>query len=1541
MSKISTILIGNESLLIGCAGHLLDQGHDIRAVITRNADIREWATMRDLPVLTEIADLPEFAADMAFDWLLSIANLDLIPDDVLALPERGAVNFHDGPLPRYAGLNTPAWAILNGEARHGITWHLIENGIDTGDILQQRLFDIAPDETAFSLNSKCYAAAMDSFPSLLAQLASGDLTPVPQDAGARSYFARDDRPDAAGLLDFTRPARELAAQVRALDFGGYRNPMLHAKIWTGGQLLCVGHARVEPTGNTAAPGTVLDVTANGAQLATAQGVLALGDVSTLAGTRIDLASLMSVGDVATLPDTAALTGAARRAARAEPHWHAALAAMAPAELPLARLPRKQVADWRHRALPLARPLDLPHAAALALGFAAQACGAGESSIAFGNATLSKACSDALGVLADWVPLTLDDTQASLEAICAEMERTLRKLAAEGGFAADLPRRMPELRGLAMPQIAVTHGIDTPMAGSVLTLELTDAALVLHHDAARLDDAAMDLLTARLEKTLAEAAKAGAASRPLADLTPLPETERALVVTDANLSAKPYDVDHTIHRAFEAQVARTPDATALVFEDETLSYSALNARANGLAKALQRAGVETGTHVGLCVARGPDLLIGALAILKAGGAYVPLDPAYPADRLAHYLTDSGAPVIVSQTAQLGLLPETDAVIVNMADHRDAIRGENLDVPIAGRDAAYLIYTSGSTGLPKGVTVEHRNVANFFTGMDDVIETHENGVWQAVTSLAFDISVLELFYTLARGFKLVLCSDEGRLAVSNGPISGSAQPVDFSLYYWSNDCEAGPNKYELLLEGAKFADTNGFDALWTPERHFHAFGGPYPNPAVTGAAVAAITKNLAVRAGSCVAPLHHPARIAEEWAVIDNLTNGRAGLAMASGWHPDDFVLRPENTPPDNKAGMMECIDQVRALWRGEAVEFPTKSGEPHAVITQPRPVSKELPIWVTTAGNPATWQEAGSIGANILTHLLGQSVEEVGEKITLYHEALREAGHDPADFTVTVMLHTLIGEDRDEVADLVRGPLKDYLRSAAGLIKQYAWAFPAFKKPEGVTNPFQMDLGTLEDDELEAILDFAFERYFNDAGLFGTVEDGLARVDELKAIGVGEVACLIDYGVNTADVMASLPLLAKLRARANETAEPAEDDHSLAAQIIRHKVTHMQSTPSMARMLVMNDEARMALGRLRHLYLGGEALPGALVGELRKCTRARITNMYGPTETTIWSATARVVTNDAEHATVALGKPIANSMLYVLDEAGQPVPVGVAGELYIGGDGVARGYWQRDDINAERFVEDPFAHAPDARMYRTGDLARRMADGRLEFLGRADHQLKIRGQRIELGEIEACLAAHPDIREAVVVPCDGADGTPQLAAYVTAGAAPDIGVLRRHLLTRLPEVMVPQHMMALDSFPLTPNRKIDRNALPEPAVQVAEAPTRPAAAGSRQAAIAAIWSRILGVGNIGAGDSFFDLGGHSLLAVQAHREIRRELDVPQLSIADIFRFPRLGALAAHLDGLAGGGEQATPDPAPGTDPATRTEMMSKRRAMRAARTRRAG
>ncbi|MES2665252.1 MAG: MupA/Atu3671 family FMN-dependent luciferase-like monooxygenase [Pseudomonadota bacterium] len=1500
MTSFTTLLIGHESLTAQCGDQVLARGHRIACVVTRNAEVRRWATGKGLAVVAPGQNL----GDLSVDWLLSVANLTMIPAADVARATRGAVNFHDGPLPAYAGLNAPVWAILNGEKTHGITWHLMADGVDTGDVLEQRLFDIAPDDTALTLNTRCFEAAIDSFPAVLAQMETG-LRPVAQDFSRRTEYRRADRPAAMGRLDFTLAADRVAALVRGLDHGRYWNPVCTAKIATADRVLNVGGAEV--VAGQGAPGAVLSADDDGLVVACGQGAVRLTRLTCQDKGLPVHPARVSDGQLPLLTPAEAdhLTAVLARIAPLDPALRRALLGLQPALLAEAG-PATALPAWH--SLPLSGTVAM-----LALA-AARACGQGDPGLA-----LATGANPAPGYLSGWVPLVVPTAGSIAQ---AEAAVTAAIAGAIPGFPCDLMARDVALAGLPVPQVGLS-GTGVPVAGTVVTL----TAGALHYDASRLPGAEAQALATRLAHIVA-ALHAANGDMPLAAVSALGAGDLEQVLHGWNQTLAPRQ-SLCVHAAFEAQVQRTPDAMAVVCDGASLTYAALNAAANRAAHVLTGMGVVPGTLVGLCTSRSLDLLVGALAIQKAGGAYVPMDPAYPADRIALYIEDSVCPVIVTQSALAATLPVHGAQVlcldgdVRLASAPDS----NPNSGVGPGDLAYMIYTSGSTGRPKGVMVEHRNVANFFTGMDQRIGP-DGGVWLAVTSLSFDISVLELFWTLARGFKVVLTSDENRALVAGGSVA-SAQGMQFSLYYWGNDDGVGPKKYELLQEGAKFADANGFCAVWTPERHFHAFGGPYPNPAVTGAAVAAVTKNIGVRAGSCVMPLHHPARIAEEWAVIDNLTGGRAGIAVASGWQPDDFILRPENTPPNNKAAMFAAADQVRRLWRGETVEFPTAKGTMFGVVTQPRPVSKELPLWVTTAGNPETWREAGSIGANVLTHLLGQSVAEVGDKIRIYHQALREAGHDPASHTVTLMLHTFIGQDRDAVRETARGPMKDYLRSAAALIKQYAWAFPAFKRPAGVANPMDIDLQSLTDEETDAILDFAFQRYFEDSGLFGTVDDAMARVDALKAIGVGEVACLIDYGIAPEVVLAALRPLAQVVQRAN--AGMAADDFSIAAQIVRHGVTHLQCTPSMARMIAMNDDSRAALRGVKTLMMGGEALPGALVTDLRQATGARILNMYGPTETTIWSSVEDV---GAAEATTNIGTPLPNQQMYVLDTAMAPVAPGVAGELWIGGDGVTRGYWQRDDLTADRFRPDPFV-TPDratpwgARMYQTGDLVRWRADGRLDFLGRADHQVKLRGYRIELGEIEAVLEAQPGVTQAVVMAREDTPGDLRLVAYLTGGASE--AALRPVLEAALPAHMVPQHFVGISAFPLTPNRKVDRKALPVPAAQV-EVQAFVAPASDVEGQIAAIWARVLGVAKVGAKDNFFALGGHSLLAVQVHREIRSALGATKLSITDIFRFPTLSALAAHLD------DAPKPVPvAPANDRAdARNDAMARRRAMRAGR-----
>ncbi len=370
-------------------------------------------------------------------------------------------------------------------------------------------------------------------------------------------------------------------------------------------------------------------------------------------------------------------------------------------------------------------------------------------------------------------------------------------------------------------------------------------------------------------------------------------------------------------------------------------------------------------------------------------------------------------------------------------------------------------------------------------------------------------------------------------------------------------------------------------------------------------------------------------------------------------------------------------------------------------------------------------------------------------------------------------------------------------------------------------------------------------------------------------------------------------------------EQASDGHALRQLLERHGVDVMQATPSTWRLLI---EAGWSGGRHWKALCGGEALPvdvaDALLGRV-----GELWNMFGPTETTVWSSCARIEAGQGE---ISIGTPIANTQIWVLDEAGDVAPVGVAGEIYIGGEGVALGYHGREQLTAERFVADRFSGRAGARLYRTGDLGRWRSDGQLQHLGRTDSQVKVRGYRIELGEIEAALASHPAVTQAAVAVREVTPGDLRLVAYTVArnasnganasGGFPDAQCLRAHLAKTLPDYMLPQHFVSLSSLPLTANNKVDRRALPAPAFDVtAAAPgAGQAPRNEREELVAAHFRQTLSIANAGIGDDFFALGGHSLLAAQMAMRLGRQIGhiVP---MGVIFEHPTVARLAAWIDG----------------------------------------
>ncbi|KAF9402012.1 hypothetical protein BGX21_011503 [Mortierella sp. AD011] len=373
----------------------------------------------------------------------------------------------------------------------------------------------------------------------------------------------------------------------------------------------------------------------------------------------------------------------------------------------------------------------------------------------------------------------------------------------------------------------------------------------------------------------------------------------------------------------------------------------------------------------------------------------------------------------------------------------------------------------------------------------------------------------------------------------------------------------------------------------------------------------------------------------------------------------------------------------------------------------------------------------------------------------------------------------------------------------------------------------------------------------------------------------------------------------------QTSRSPQDFYNLACQ---QRITILNLTPSAFKLFAECQQYSSTHSSPRYVVLAGEALPTAILQPwyaTHSDSSPQIVNMYGPTECTIYSTYHHMKKEDCTQVVGTIGRHISDAKTYVLDANGRPVPIGAPGELHISGGGVTRGYLNRPELTAEKFIPDPFSKTEGSRMYKTGDLVRYLSNSNIMYLGRDDDQVKIRGFRIELGEIEACLAEHPAVSEAIVVALSE-EAEKSLVAYVTA--SPDEQLprkLRSHLASRLPEYMIPSAFVRLDSFPLTANGKLDRHALPAPdedaiARQIYEAPQ-----GEMEMAIMNIWVELLGVERIGRHDGFFILGGHSLLAVKMINRIRTILGF-EMSLRTLFEAPTIAELATRL--LEGGNTQ---------------------------------
>lgn len=754
----SCVVIGEETLLVECTRLLVARGHTVAAVVSPSAELLDWAEGEGLPAVPLGPDLAERLAPLRFDYLFSIANLRMLPEEVLALPTRLPVNFHDGPLPRHAGLFATSWAILDGDKQHGVTWHVMNLEADTGDVLKQRTVPVDPAATVHDLDVACFDAGVESFAELVDELAAGTATRTPQDLGLRTYHGRYDGLPRGGVFDWRQPATELDALVRATAFGRRRNDFGTALLALGDDLLAVRAVEVTDRPSTAEPGTVVDVGPDALTVATGDRDVRLTDLAALSGERRDPVVLARElgGRFPHLPDAAVaeLAEAARAAHRQEHRWLRALRSLRPV-LPPRFGPLTPVARP-------AGPVPLPgalrlrgaeperQALAAALAFLVRLTRGDERHVAV---SVRRGASPAAArILAPDVPLHAPDglLDLTLSGLTELIGTELDRLRDRTPYRRDVPLRHPDLTGAArtgLPVAVLLPGSAAEPDDRPLTVRIDADGAVGFHPGAGLTPDHGRWLAGRFAVFLD--ALAADPHRPLGTADLLTSGERELLLGQWNDTDEEYPREATVTRLVTDIACAAPDATAVRFQDRSLGYGDLDEAADRLARHLAGLGAGPGTLVCVYLERSPELLVSLLAVLRTGAAYVPIDPIYPPARIGHILRDCGARLVVTDETLGGTLAEFPVTRVPVSAAR-AAGPEAVPLDRSDPDApAYVIYTSGSTGLPKGVQVGHRALVNFLWTMARRPGFGSRDSLLALTTVCFDIAGLELYLPLVRG------------------------------------------------------------------------------------------------------------------------------------------------------------------------------------------------------------------------------------------------------------------------------------------------------------------------------------------------------------------------------------------------------------------------------------------------------------------------------------------------------------------------------------------------------------------------------------------------------------------------------------------------------------------------------------------------------------------------------------------------------------------------------------------------------------------------
>ncbi len=764
----SCVLLGEEPLASRCGDYLLERGHAIIGLVASAHALRQWAKARGIAVIERSA-YPSWLAAQQVDLLLSITHPNLIAPQDIARARVAALNYHDGPLPRYAGMNGSAWALASGEKRHAIVWHHLTAGLDEGEIVEWRDIQLDARETSLSLNMQSSALALASFQTLIGKLEGGDTRGTPQSKHVpRLVFSRHDRPPALSTLDFQESAERLDCLIRACDFGPYTNRFgLPKLVAARGAVLALEATIGTGSGQ---PGEILRAELDGVEVACGSGSLCIRRFASLAGAALSPAEALGLlglarGERLPTGEQAPREAVSRSIAEAEPFFVAALRARVPLSLPFEIRAQPGVALPLRLSEAFERRFAADREAAL-LGLFAFVLSSlsrqDEFDVALVDARVRATVAFAEPLFYPSVPLRiLVDARGGFDGLLAAVDAGRARLAQRGAFLFDLCARHPELMRDAelcagrLAPVTVVLGDARPPPGSSLVLSVSREGVKLESDGG-VNPTQLRELASYLQA--ASEAVSAAPERSLLGVSLLTPAERTRQVYEWNDKRRAFPELSRLHDGFEAQVATRPAAVALVYQGRELTFADVERGANRVANAILSRGVCPGERVGLYVERSFELVTAMLGVAKAGAAYVPLDTAYPEDRVNFMLDDAGCRLVLASKNLMARVGGERTVLDVMGPEVQNAAPDRPPCAATSADQCYTIYTSGSTGRPKGVVLTHRAVVNTIDWVNRSLGVGPADRLLFVTSPSFDLSVYDVFGALGAGASVEIASSE---------------------------------------------------------------------------------------------------------------------------------------------------------------------------------------------------------------------------------------------------------------------------------------------------------------------------------------------------------------------------------------------------------------------------------------------------------------------------------------------------------------------------------------------------------------------------------------------------------------------------------------------------------------------------------------------------------------------------------------------------------------------------------------------------------------